>query len=259
MYGSTRIATLVAFALLATASAPPPETETLVIPAANESVDGNTALAFPFGVTLTSNFPYRFQQVYESAEFGALPDVIRIRALRFRIDQATGGRDPFVVDSMQVRLGTTSREADGLATPDFDSNLDGGDTTLVFDGALAWDPCGTEDTCVLPPFDLEIPFTTPFVYDAAAGNLLVDFLNLSDRYDVQLIDFANAADDGISHVRSVLDRNNPDPENPIFVDPAAQGTWGLVTQFVYTVPEAGAALAGAAALAALGALRRGRA
>lgn len=249
---------LVALALLCAATAPA-QTETLVIPAANENVDGNASLAFPFGVLgqpFPSNFPYRFQQVYEAAEFGALPDVIQIHALRFRIDQNQGGREPFAVDSMQVRLGTTTRPADGLATPDFDSNLDGGDTKLVFDGALAWDPCGAADTCVLPPFDLEIAFATPFVYDAAAGNLLVDFLNLSDRYDIQLFDFANSDTDGISHVREVIDRT--DGTTHIFVDPGAQGTWGLVTQFVYTVPEPGAALVGGAALLALGLLRRSR-
>jgi len=244
---------LLSCSLAGVAGAGPVEPFTLVIPPEYENVDGNASVAFPFAITLTSNLPYWFQQVYAAAEFGEPGDVITIQAVRFRVDQNLGTRDPFSVESLELRLGTSSRGPDELESLELGSNIDGGDTTLVFSGQLDWDTCDIPP-CTLPAFDLEIAFSEPFVYDPTAGNLIVDFLNLSETYPTQLFDWASSGSDGISSVREVIDR---DPPNDfLFVAPT---TNGIVTQFVYTVPEAGSALAGAAALVAIGALRRSRA
>jgi hypothetical protein len=246
---------LALLALAAAGASLPAQGDTVVIPAIYENVDGNSNLVFPFGALdlPPSNYPFRFQQVYGAAEFGELPEAITISAVRFRVDQGTGGRDPFSVQSLELRLGTTSKAPDALTSLELGSNIDGGDTTLVFTGELNWDPCDA-GPCPLPAFDLEIAFSTPFVYDPTAGNLIVDFTNLSETYPIQLFDVANTVGDGVSHVREVLDRDNT--ANHIFVDPS---TVGLVTQFVYTVPEPGAFASVAAALLAIAAVRRSRA
>lgn len=247
------LAVLALCSVAGAAAAGPVEPLTLVIPAAYQSVDGNGAVAFPFAKVLTSNNPYWFQQVYAATEFGEPGGVITIQAVRFRVDQNLGTRDPFDVQSLELTLGTSSRGPDELQSLELGSNIDGGDATLVFAGPLSWDTCNIPP-CTLPAFDLEIAFTTPFVYDPATGeNLIVDVLNLSESYPTQLFDWALSGSDGISHVRQVFDPLAP--AVPVFVT----STNGIVTQFVYTVPEAGSALAGAAALVALSALRRSRA
>ena len=86
------------------------------------------------------------------------------------------------------------------------------------------------------------------------GNLLLEVYNLSTLYPTQFFDAVNSPSDGIGHVREVLNRN--DPEQSLFPTDAPSN--GLVTQFVYTVPETGSLASGAAALLAAGALRRRR-
>ena len=251
-----------AFAALAVVSAAaslPARSDTLVIPAGFENVDADSSIGFPFGVPqLGSNLPYRFQQIYAGSEFGSFGDVITIDALRFRVDQPSnpGVRNPITVQSMEVRLATTTKSPDGLdtgSTAALDSNLDGGDTTLGFAGTLAWDPCD-ESLCTLPAFDLEIALSQPFAFDPATQNLIVEFLNLSESFDIALFDATASTQDGLSHVREVI---NPTPPNDhLFPNPSSVG---LVTQFVYTVPEAGSEIAGGAAMLGVALLRRRRA
>jgi hypothetical protein len=255
VFQTLRRSGLVVLALATASASLPAQSDTIVIPAAFENADAFSNLTFPFGAldAPPSNFPFRFQQLYEASQFGDPGDVLTISAVRFRVDQPTGDREPFTVQSMEVRLGTTSKGEGELTSLEFGSNIDGGDTTLVFAGSLAWDPCNV-DVCALPAFDLEIAFSPAFVYDPTAGNLIVDFTNLSETYPPQLFDATVTIGDGVSHVREVLDRD--DPSQHIFVNPS---TLGLVTQFVFTVPEPGALASIATALVAIAAVRRSRA
>lgn len=256
------LACLFVAALPATAGA-----ETFVFPPSYEFVDSTASpQPFPFTTAPTFNYPYRYQQVYDAAVFtNSLPGVVlTISELRFRIDQDTGGRDPINLTDIVVRLSTTDRAVNGLAglsSEDFDSNI-GPDEVLVFDGSLSWDPCGTPDTCgsgdgpfTLAPFDQDIPFSTPFVYDPTAGNLLMEVYNLAESYPVQLFD-ALLAPPAIptSRVRETIN-----PAGGAHLFPTGFNEAGLITQFVYTVPEPGAAAAIGVALLALAGVRRSRA
>jgi hypothetical protein len=247
---------LAAIALAGAIAAPPAQSDTLVVPEAFENADAPTSLVFPFAVGLFSNLPYRYQQVYAASDFPETEggDVLTISAIRFRIDQPQGGKEAMTVQDTDVFVSTTAKGADGLSAGSedaLDSNP-GADSALVYTGSLAWDPCGAADTCVLPPFDLEIVFGDPFVYDPASGNLLLEVFNFSTEFPFQLFDAVNAVD-GISHVREVAVNGNP----TMHEFPAASST-GLVTQFVFTVPEPGAFAAIATALATLAGTRRRR-
>jgi len=247
---------LFAIGLLAATLSPVARADTLVIPAAFENADADSNLSFPFAqVTLPpSNYPYQYEQVYGVAEFGTPADALYITAARFRVDQPTGDRGPFQIEHLELRVGTSTKGPDQLTSLQGGSNIDGGDTTLVFSGPLSFDPCDA-DVCALPAFDIEVAFTAPFVYDPSSGrNLVLNFLNTSDtqNFPNQLFDAAQDTD-GTSSVREVLQRD--DPATHLFLAPA---TVGLVTQFVFTVPEADSTLAGAAALGAVAILRRRR-
>lgn len=231
--------------------------DTLVTPVGLdlENVDGAQAFAFPFarGNPQFSNLPYRYQQAYAASEFDSIGDVIGISELRFRIDKATGDRSPFTVQSVEVRLSVTQVDPDALATGStaaMDGNIGSGQT-LVYQGSLDWAPCDA-GTCPLPAFDLAIPFTEDFFYDPLDGNLLLEVYNLSETYPTQFFDAVNSTSDGIGHVREMLDFANPS----VSLFPTDAPSNGLVTQFVYTVPEAGSALGAATALLAIGMLRR---
>jgi len=232
--------------------------ETIVVPAAKETVAGNAANAIPFGRSPSSNEPVRYQQIYDASEFGGeLGDVIEISEIRFRIDEGTPEESPTTFDLIEVRFSTTSVANDELNALVFDNNI-GTNDTLVFSGSFTWDACGIgTDLCVGPypyPFDLAIPLSTPFVYDPAAGNLLLEVYNDDETPVIgyfldQENDTLSVERDSVSRVVEVRELTTGDS---LFSGNSA----GFITQFVYTVPEASGVGATLAAVFALGALRR---
>jgi hypothetical protein len=237
--------------VMAIALAPGAFAETVVIPNAQATVEGNEANAFPFGRTAASNEPYRYQQVYNAVGFGEQTEPIMIEALNFRPDQNNGVNTPIVVQSIEVRLSTTQVAADGLDNAVFDNNI-GPDATLVYSGSLNWP---TPSSGSPHPFELPLLFTTPFVYDPSAGNLLLEVYNLSETFAFEyVLDTQNTVGDEISRVVEVVIPGTGAHEIP----PVGTGSRGLVTQFVYTAPELGSIGAGLTALFALATLRRSR-
>jgi hypothetical protein len=237
--------------VFAIALAPAAFAATVVIPAAQEFVAGNEANAFPFGKTAASNEPYRYQQVYNASGFGEQAEPITIDEIRFRPDGNNQFLTGITVDSIEVRLSTTSTAADGLDNVDFDNNI-GPDATLVYSGSLLW-PIPSAGSP--RPFELPITLTAPFVYDPSAGNLLLEVYNLSETFPLEyLLDTQNTPGDAISRVVEVVIPSSGEHEIP----PVGTGSRGLITQFVYTAPEPASIGAGVAALFALATLRRSR-
>ena len=129
---------------------------------------------FGSGVLRAPN--YHEQMVYGTAHFP--PDIgLVITELRFRPDSFYGQAFTTTVESIQFNLSTTTRNPDALSST-FANNV-GFDDTVVFNGALnissqfTGPPGGPKD------FDIVIPLSTPFLYNPAAGNLLLEVRNIS--------------------------------------------------------------------------------
>jgi hypothetical protein len=109
-------------------------------------------------------------QIHDASQFGALSGPSFLTKFAYRPDRILGESGP---RSWTLRIyASTSRSVTGISTT-FAANL-GTNNTLVFDGTV------TVTTGNLPgpgntrQFDYVVPFTTPFLYDPAAGNLVLD-------------------------------------------------------------------------------------
>jgi hypothetical protein len=128
---------------------------------------GNSNNVLPFDISAEGLTAERYQQVYGSSDFGSSP--LMITGMDF-----TPAGTPFsgTISNISIFLSTTAAPVDGLST-NLNSNL-GADDTQIFGGSLTLSSAGVPGI-----FDISIPFTTPFVYDPAAGNLLLDVQNFS--------------------------------------------------------------------------------
>ena len=154
----------------------------LVVPNANELVEGNIRNRFPFFV----NGGQRVQQVMASSQFATLASGGEfITGMAFRLDNDSGtgpgsGFDaPFseTINDVTISFSTTFAAPDGLSLT-FADNIGGDVTTVLNDVDLTLSsssPAGPGNT---KGFDINIPFDTPFFYNPASGNLLMDVLVL---------------------------------------------------------------------------------
>jgi hypothetical protein len=195
-----------------------------------------TPLVIPGPETGVSSVPFvhgsgRYQFLYGSALFPPGPNQLTAMAFSPVTDGMLSGW-------IQIRLGTTETAVDHL-TSDLASNAGDGivqvfeDTTFVqaFTG-------GSEG------FSLSIPFQTPFVYDPADGNLLVDFAMDGLSGGLFFVSYAEATDD-------LASRAGSSGEFGDFVDSNA-------VRIRLTIPEATLSVAGAASMLAIAQLARRR-
>jgi hypothetical protein len=216
--------TLLAFSCLLGAS-PAVSALPIVVPSSLATTEGSTNNPIPFSFIPTDPTTRRYQQVYDASEF---PMASWITSLAFRPDALFGTAGSTTLASVQIDLSTTTAAVDGLSTT-FASNL-GADNTTVFSGAL---PLSSANTPAGPgprDFDIAITLLTPFLYDPALGNLLLDVRNF-DVTITTVFDAQNVGNDGISRVfTSFVDASSPTADS--------RDTLGLVTQFQATpVPE----------------------
>jgi len=130
--------------------------------------------AFGAGTHRAAN--YRSQQVYGSVHFPQDIALV-ITELRFRPDYASGFAFNTTIANIQFNLSTTTRNPDGLSTT-FANNV-GFDDTVVFSGALSISSQFTGPPGGPKNFDIIVPLSTPFLYNPAAGNLLLEVRNFS--------------------------------------------------------------------------------
>ena len=105
-----------------------------------------------------------------------------------------------------IQLSTTSRgdEGPGVLSPTFASNI-GADVTTVYSGPL------TITTTVPGTFDYLVTFQTPFIYNPALGNLLLDVLvpvsatASGPGFGFLTFDNANTLNDGVFSIVSISD------------------------------------------------------
>lgn len=137
----------------------------IVVPNANATVEGDTrANTAPF------NNSSRYQQIFAASQFGSNPILITRLAFRPDVTQTT----PFSISFNELRLdlSTTSVAVSGLSST-FGNNI-GGNNTTVFDQSTTLSSANLPGPGNTKRFDIAINFTTPFLYDPSAGNLLLD-------------------------------------------------------------------------------------
>jgi hypothetical protein len=199
---------------------------TIVSPGADASVEGGSNNGYPFDL---SYFPgvstMRYQQVFNSSEFSAAGGPMLITAIAFRPDSVYGAAFSATLSSVQINLSTTSVNASTLGST-FANNV-GANDTVVFNGPLSLSSAFTGHAGGPKDFDIVITLTTPFVYNSASGNLLLDVRNFGGGYTTVFDSDASS-----TATQRVWAENVGDAAGINI------GDTGLITQFRFTsVPE----------------------
>jgi sugar lactone lactonase YvrE len=206
-------------------------TVSIVTPNGLTGTEGNIDNAFPFSVAETM----RYQQVYAASQFGAIAaGGGMITAIAFRPDAVYGYAFTHTIANIQIDLSTTTAGPGGLSLT-FANNVGANDTT-VFNGSLTLSSAFTGPAGGPKNFDILIPLTTPFYYNPAAGNLLLDIRNFSSgNSGGNLIPQLDATSANPTLVGRVYAFDASATSAPYSFD---EDTIGLVTQFTATpVPE----------------------
>jgi hypothetical protein len=193
--------------------------------------EGNADNSYPFSVAETM----RYQQVYAASQFGTLgADPGLITAIAFRPDAVYGYAFTHTIGSIQIDLSTTAAVPGNLSLT-FANNV-GADDTTVFNGSLTLSSAFTGPASGPKNFDILIPLSTPFYYNPAAGNLLLDIRNFSGgNSGGTLIPQLDATTLDPTLTGRVWAFDASATTAPYSFD---EDTWGLVTQFTVTpVPE----------------------
>jgi len=167
----------------------------IVVPSGLAATEGNTANPVAGGGGGTG---FRFQQVIAASVF---PGPVWIIGVTVRPDGALVS-GPFTVNNgdLLVQLSTTTRPPDGLAAT-YALNI-GPDVTTVFNGPATTSVSNTGPAGGPKAFNAATPFTTPFLYDPAAGNLLLDRQSFSGFDIAWSIDGHDVFGDSVSAIAS---------------------------------------------------------
>ncbi|HEV3165876.1 MAG TPA: PEP-CTERM sorting domain-containing protein [Isosphaeraceae bacterium] len=171
--------------------------DVVVVPNANASVAGNTDNRFPFLVT----GGMRYQQVFASSQFGSFTGPELINEMDLRNGVFVSQAFTSTISNIQIALSTTSKAPDGL-DPTFANNT-GPDSTTVYNGSLTLSSTNAAGPGNTHVFDVVISFQTPFLYNPAAGNLLLDVKNISGAnaaVGTNFFDAINNSGDSVSRV-----------------------------------------------------------
>jgi hypothetical protein len=202
----------------------------VVAPPGAAAAEGNSNFIFPFTAnTAGSGVSYRFQQVFASSAFSALPGPRTITTLRFRPDALVGASTTLVtISNFRADFSTTFKAPDALSAA-FADNV-GVDDTIAYNGPITIFSNDTGPAGGPKDFDVVLDLTTPFTYDPAAGNLLMDIrVNFADVSSYSsYLDAVNVTGDAVSCVYNTESAT------------AATGNWissnGTITQFSF-IPE----------------------
>ena len=146
--------------------------QVIVVPNTLATNAGDTSLTASAGTSAL-----RVMQIYDASQFAALSGPSFLTQYAFRPDTSSSPSGPRSI-TYRIYASTTSRSVAGMSTT-FSQNL-GTNNTLVFDGTVTLSTQNLPGPGNTRQFDIVWPFTTPFLYDPAAGNLLLDIQVSSD-------------------------------------------------------------------------------
>ncbi len=220
---------------------------TVVVPNSARTTEGNSNNGYPFDLGQTGLTSQRYQQVYAASQFGGGGLITQII---FRPDAFAGQAFTSTLPDIQIDLSTTSAADDGLSST-YADNVGADDTVVFVRGALTLSSAFTGPPDGPKDFDIIITLTTPFLYNPALGNLLLDVRNYGGG-TTTFFDAVFTTGDGVSRVY------NQDVNSGT----GSTDTEGLVTGFVIVPEPSSAALSlagGGTLLAWFGVCRRRRA
>lgn len=225
------------------------QTASVVAPNADAATEGSSANGFPFNIGgfQTSE---RYQQVYLASQFSALgPTGGLVTQIAFRPDAAFGMAFSSTLPNVQIDLSTTAATPSTLSGT-FANNVGVDDITVFGPGPLTLSSSFTGPAGGPKNFDIIITLTTPFYYNPALGNLLLDVRVASFGSAVTTTFFDFDPSSGSVVGRAFTGNSGVNSPTADTVD----NTGGLVTQFTFAVPEpASCTLVAIAVAGALGA------
>jgi hypothetical protein len=142
--------------------------QVVVVPNSLATNDANSSTTAPPGGPTS----VREMQIFDASQFtNALFGPSFLTQFAWRPDMIPGASGPRSVN-LRIYASTTTHSVTGLSMT-FADNL-GADNTLVFNGTLNWTTGNLPGPGNTRQFDVVFPCTTPFLYDPAAGNLLLE-------------------------------------------------------------------------------------
>jgi len=241
--GFRRLALLGALLLLGAINPAHAIVPDVVVPNSARTIEGDSNNSFPFNISIVGLPSQRYQQVYAASQFGGGGLITQIV---FRPDAGAGHAFASTLPDMQIDLSTTSAADDGLSTT-FANNVGADDTVVFARGALTLSSAFTGPPSGPKDFDIIITLTTPFLYNPALGNLLLDVRNFGAGSTCSF-DAVNTPGDGVSRLYN----------SNVNGTTGSTDSLGLVTGF-NIVPEPGTAMllvGGGTLLALFGGCRR---
>lgn len=149
----------------------------VVIPNSSSGQEGAGASSAPFDVGSTFIPSYAYQQVYMGSAFSS--DTRQITSIAFRPDNNAGRAFNQTLANISIRLAITQATAQNMSLT-FASNL-GTNSVLVASGPLTISSSFVSAPGGARGFDVVIPLATPFAYNPAMGNLIMEVRNGSSN------------------------------------------------------------------------------
>jgi hypothetical protein len=140
--------------------------QVVVVPNSLATNDGNGS-----ATSASGSASVRWLHIHDASQFGALPGPSLLTKFAYRPDMFPGESGPRSL-TLRIYASTASRSVAELSTT-FAENV-GTNNTLVFNGTVNLSTENLPGPGNTRQFDYVFPFTTPFLYDPAAGNLVLD-------------------------------------------------------------------------------------
>jgi len=223
IHGKSRILLSVMFLLSVLLYASAVYGDSYVVPAAPDAVGGICVY------TGCNNYNHA-QQLFEGSAFVGWTGPKLITQIAFRRNpDLTPNAFSLIFSNIEFSLSTTQVDAAIMASggaTDYAANR-GPDVTVVRSGPFTLTSPSSGGTGV-QPFDIVVEFTTPYLYDPSAGNLLIEWKNLGgDSYGGSSFSF----DAGNASGPVILANMN---DNSGFGESTTASTWGpslTITEF----------------------------
>jgi len=196
----------------------PLRAQVIVVPNSLATNDGDTS-----GTTPAGPAQVRDMKIYDASQFRALSGPSLLTRFAWRPDSIPNASGPRRA-TLRIYASTTSRSVAGLSMT-FADNA-GTNNTLVFDGTLTWTTQNLPGAGNTRQFDIIFPFTTPFLYGPADGNLLLDFQQYAEG---SAITIDRTSDTSLT--RQVVNTASSNAPTAQFY-----GTFQNVTQFTFEPP-----------------------